>query len=43
MNEIVSKIFKYILAILMGSSVFLLGWGLVYVVGIIVMTFFGVR
>jgi len=43
MNETVNKIFKYILAMLMGSSVFLLCWGLVYIIGIIIMTFLGVR
>lgn len=43
MKEITRKIFKYIVAMLTVSSFFLLGWGLVYVIGIIVMTFLGVR
>jgi hypothetical protein len=43
MNEIGRKILKYILALLTVSGFFLLGWGLVYIIGIIIMTFLGVR
>jgi hypothetical protein len=42
MIEIVSKTFKYILAMLMGSFVFSLCWGFVFITGKIVMKFFWV-
>lgn len=42
MNEIVSKIFRYILATIMVVFAFSLCWSLVYIIGKIVMTFLGV-
>ena len=42
MSKVVSEISKYILATLIGSLVFLLCWGLCFVIGKIVMKHLGV-